>query len=294
MAERTFSIANTPQYAYNSTTAPAKVATGTARKTMLQIQASPLGPPLHIIEWGVSFDDNALSTPGLVELVDTGNQGASGANWTAARMPYSTLATAISAATTTSFVLATGGGALFVPVFGGTAQTISSALALVAPNIGVGGGTGAEGMLTGQSELVVITARSTDTLTVVRNVDGRAGATSGQGLASIPIGSPIVGVSGQFQADIVNDNDQSPYPPSSVMWQNCGWNNGSGANGTDFGNVTETRYLAPPVLIEPIGTPGPIQLPLGREPELEPGSYARIVMTMAVAANAFCWIKWAE
>jgi hypothetical protein len=285
VAERTFGIFNGPQYGYNSTTAPAKVATGTARKTMLQIQASPLSPSLRIVEWGIMFDSPSLVAPVLVELLETGNQGASGTNWQAAKMPYSTLGTAISSGSTTSFVLATGGGALFVPQYGGSAQSFLDALLLVAPVVATG--VGASASLTGQSELVLATARSTDTLTVVRNADGR------NALSSIPVGSPIVAVAGQLQADIVGDNLGQLYPPPSVVWQNCGWNNGSGANGTDFANVLENRYLAPPQSIEPIGGPQ-IQLPLGREPEVEPGNYARIVVTAPATVNCTCWIKWAE
>src|ERR1039458_7435820 len=133
MAERTFSIMNAPQYGYNSTTGPATVATGTARKTMLQIQASPLGPALRILEWGIFLNANALATPGVVELVETGNQGASGTNFQSAKMPYSVLGTAISSGSTTSFVLATGGGVLFVPQYGGSSQTMLNASAIVAP-----------------------------------------------------------------------------------------------------------------------------------------------------------------
>jgi hypothetical protein len=285
MAERTFSIYNGPQYGFNSTTPPAKVATGTARKTMLQLQASPLAPPLRIVEWGIMFDANALATPVLVELVETGNQGASGSNWQAAKMPISTLGTAISSGGTTTFALATGGGVLFVPQYGGTSQTMLNALAIATPI--VASSVGASGVLTGASELVLVTARSTDSLTVTRNVDGRGA------LASIPVGSPIVGVEGQLEADIVGDNLGQLYPPPSVMWQNCGWNNGGGANGTDFSGILQNRYLAPPQAVEPIGGPL-IQLPLGREPEVEPGNYARIVVTAPATVNATMWIKWAE
>ena len=293
MAERSFTIANMAQYAYNSTTGPAAVATGTTRKTMLQIQASPLGPTPRIIEWGISFNASALQATTLVELVETGTQGASGSNWTAAKMPYSTLATAISSASTTSFVLATGGGVLFVPQLAGSAQTTYGSTAIICPNIGVGGGTGAQGMLTGASEMVSISARSTDTLTVVRNIDGRAGTTQGQGIATIPIGSPIYGLAGQYQKDIVPDNSMDVYPPASLVWQNCGWNNASSAPGTDLGSITTSRYLAPPQQIEPIGGQL-IQLPLSREPEVQAGCYARVVVTGGAASSAFMYLKIAE
>lgn len=286
MAERTYTIMNAPQYGYNSTTAPAKIATGNTRRTMLQIQASPLGPNLRIIEWGIFFDSASVVAPFLVELLETGTQGASGSNWQAAKMPYSTLATAIASTATTSFVLATGGGVLFVPQYGGSSQAFTNAIGLIAPNIGAAGGTGASGMLTGATELVAITARSTDTLTVTRNIDGRGAITT------IPIGSPLIGLQGQFQRDIVADNN-AHFMPSSVVWQNCGWSTSSTAPGTDLGNVTENRFLAPPQTIEPIGGQW-IPLPLGREPEVEAGKYARIVVTAPATANASMYIKWAE
>jgi hypothetical protein len=284
MAERTFSIFNAPQYGYNSTTAPAKVATGATRRTMLQIQASPLGPPVRIIEWGVGFDSSSLVAPGLIELVETGNVGASGTNWVGAKMPYSTLGTAISSGATTTFALASGGGVLFVPQYGGTSQTMLNAPAIVAPIATAGG---VSGVLSGASEMVLITARATDSLTVTRNIDGRGA------LASIPVGSPLLALDGQLQQDIVGDNSGQMYPPSSVIWQNCGWNNGGGAASTDLGGVLVNRFLAPPQLLEPIGGPL-IQLPLGREPQVEPGNFARVVMTFPSTVNATCWIKWAE
>lgn len=54
-------------FAKNTTAAPAKVATGTALKTMLQFK--PL-VPCRIVEWGYSFDGSAAATPGQVELVE--------------------------------------------------------------------------------------------------------------------------------------------------------------------------------------------------------------------------------
>jgi hypothetical protein len=272
---------NVPQSAYASTTPPAKVATGTTRKTMWQIQADPLGSGIQVVEWFIYLDASALATPVLVELLDTGNQGASGSNWTPAKMPISTLATAITATGTTSLVLATGGGANF--------PSGSPFTAYAFPNIGVGGGTGAEGPLTGTRELVAVSSRSTDTLTVVRNADG-AGA-----LSSIPIGSPVVGVNGQFEADITCDNAGiNGFPWSSVVYQNCGFNNGTGANGTDFGSVTRTRILGM-ALIEPIGGIGPVQLPLGRETEVGPGDYCRIAITSTGGSvNAILGAKWTE
>jgi hypothetical protein len=51
-----------------TTAAPAKVTTGTAIKTMLQVvPAVPIKPIL----WAVSFDGSAAATPGVCELIDT-------------------------------------------------------------------------------------------------------------------------------------------------------------------------------------------------------------------------------
>lgn len=58
-----------------TTGAAAKVTTGTALKTMLQIKASASNA-LRICAWGVSFDGSALGTPGVVELIETGAVGA--------------------------------------------------------------------------------------------------------------------------------------------------------------------------------------------------------------------------
>ncbi|HEX4722848.1 MAG TPA: hypothetical protein VH333_10065 [Pseudonocardiaceae bacterium] len=53
-----------------TTAAPAKVATGTAIKTMLQL-AAPSTRKLSVVGWGISFDGAALATPGVCELVQT-------------------------------------------------------------------------------------------------------------------------------------------------------------------------------------------------------------------------------
>lgn len=53
-----------------TTAATQKVTTGTAIKTMLQIQSSATRP-LTIIEWGISFDGSAAATPIQCELIDT-------------------------------------------------------------------------------------------------------------------------------------------------------------------------------------------------------------------------------
>jgi hypothetical protein len=70
MAAKTYMVYNGPDV---TTAAPAKVTTGTAIKTMLQLKASV---PLRVIEWGCSFDGTAAATPGVVELVDTGTVAA--------------------------------------------------------------------------------------------------------------------------------------------------------------------------------------------------------------------------
>lgn len=67
MASRLYSLYNGPMV---TTAAPAKVTTGTAIKTMLQL-ASSATTSLEVIEWGISFDGSAAATPGVVELVDT-------------------------------------------------------------------------------------------------------------------------------------------------------------------------------------------------------------------------------
>lgn len=53
-----------------TTAAPVKQACGTVIRTMLQIEA-PSTKSLTIIEWGISFDGAAASTPGQVELFTT-------------------------------------------------------------------------------------------------------------------------------------------------------------------------------------------------------------------------------
>lgn len=53
-----------------TTAGPAKVATGTSIKTLLQVLASAT-KSFKIIEWGISFDGSAAATPILVELLQT-------------------------------------------------------------------------------------------------------------------------------------------------------------------------------------------------------------------------------
>jgi hypothetical protein len=64
---RLYRIGNHPMV---TTAAPVKVTTGTAIKTMLQVQTSA-ATPLLVVEWGIDFDGSALATPGVVELIDT-------------------------------------------------------------------------------------------------------------------------------------------------------------------------------------------------------------------------------
>lgn len=65
-AARTFAVWNGTQA---TTAATAKVATGTAIKTLLQVQtSSTVG--IRVIEWGISFDAVA-ATPVICELIDT-------------------------------------------------------------------------------------------------------------------------------------------------------------------------------------------------------------------------------
>lgn len=54
--------------AMQTTASRATIATGTALKTLLQV--NPLVPG-RIIEWGISFDGFAAALPGKVELIET-------------------------------------------------------------------------------------------------------------------------------------------------------------------------------------------------------------------------------
>lgn len=53
-----------------TTAAQVAVTTGTAIKTLLQVEPSATNP-IRIIEWGISFDGSAAATPIKVELVET-------------------------------------------------------------------------------------------------------------------------------------------------------------------------------------------------------------------------------
>jgi hypothetical protein len=53
-----------------TTAAQAKIATGTAIRTQLQV-ATPSTRGLSVVEWGISFDGSAAATPIEVELLQT-------------------------------------------------------------------------------------------------------------------------------------------------------------------------------------------------------------------------------
>lgn len=53
-----------------TTAAQVPVTTGTAIKTLLQVEPSAT-KPLQIVEWGISFDGSAAATPIKVELLET-------------------------------------------------------------------------------------------------------------------------------------------------------------------------------------------------------------------------------
>jgi hypothetical protein len=55
--------------AMQTTSAAAKVTTGTSAKTMMQLKSTI---PFRIFEWGYSFDGSAAATPGEVELIEAG------------------------------------------------------------------------------------------------------------------------------------------------------------------------------------------------------------------------------
>lgn len=55
--------------AMQTTAAAAKVTTGTAIKTLLQVKPNAI--PFKVTEWGISFDGSAAATPGTVELIET-------------------------------------------------------------------------------------------------------------------------------------------------------------------------------------------------------------------------------
>lgn len=70
MSTRLYTTGNWTTAASGVTAAPAKVTTGTAIKTMMQLSTSSTCS-LEVIEWGISFDGSAAATPGVCELVDS-------------------------------------------------------------------------------------------------------------------------------------------------------------------------------------------------------------------------------
>lgn len=58
-----------------TTAALSKVTTGTAIKTMLQLQTSS-GNPIWVEEWGIFFDGSTAATPIACELIETGSVAA--------------------------------------------------------------------------------------------------------------------------------------------------------------------------------------------------------------------------
>lgn len=266
MAERTYTAWNGSMQGGSVT----KVTTGTALKTMMQLATNPVGPPIRIIEWGCSFDGTSLATPGVVELVSTGQVGAT---VTAYNEPYTTVHTAIASGATTTLVVTNGSGG------SGTAGFPSSApfTIRVFPQ---GPPTAAERML--------VTTAATGTnasWTVVRNIDGNGA------LSAIAAGSPVIGELGQFFSDVSANNNGVYIPPSSVLLN--GSTTGSGFTSSAEGTITTVRQLAGPKLIQPTNL-YEAQYPLAREPEVAPGDVVRIRMTFGAAINALCYIIWAE
>jgi hypothetical protein len=68
MTSATYFCGNFPM---QTTAAPAKVATGTSAKTMLQVLTAS-SKPIYVKKWYVSFDAAAAATPVVCELIDSG------------------------------------------------------------------------------------------------------------------------------------------------------------------------------------------------------------------------------
>jgi len=69
MAAKTYWAHNGPM---QTTAAPAKVATGTAIKTLMQLKTPAAGNgTIRPIAWGISFDASAAAVPGVCELIET-------------------------------------------------------------------------------------------------------------------------------------------------------------------------------------------------------------------------------
>jgi hypothetical protein len=65
--ERLYTVINST---LPTTAAPVKQPTGTAIRTMLQVEIAATANP-YIVEWGCSFDGSAAATPGQIELFST-------------------------------------------------------------------------------------------------------------------------------------------------------------------------------------------------------------------------------
>lgn len=68
MTSATYFCGNFPM---QTTAAPAKVTTGTAVKTMLQVLAGS-AKPLYVKKWSCGFDGSVAATPIVCELIETG------------------------------------------------------------------------------------------------------------------------------------------------------------------------------------------------------------------------------
>jgi hypothetical protein len=78
-----------------ATAALAKVTTGTAIKTLLQL-APPSTRAITVVEWGISFDGSAAATPIVCELVTTTTAATVTAHIAAGVMPFDTNDTVVS------------------------------------------------------------------------------------------------------------------------------------------------------------------------------------------------------
>lgn len=89
-----------------TTAAPAKVTSGTAIKTLLQIKPTM---PILITEWGISFDASAAATPVSACLIDTSTVGGTVTAFVAADvMPFNDSNAPVNTAGTGGMPLALG------------------------------------------------------------------------------------------------------------------------------------------------------------------------------------------
>jgi hypothetical protein len=110
-----------------TTAAMAKVATGTAIKTLLQI--APNTRELYVVEWGISFDGSTAATPVACELLETDVAATVTAHVAAGVQPYNNNRSA-AASTVTLGTAATGYTAT---VEGSTTVSRFGDIQLVAP-----------------------------------------------------------------------------------------------------------------------------------------------------------------